>query len=272
MAAALFLASGVQPVPAASTVIAIDADPSGNGPRTLGSIAGCISGAVGQPLQIDVVLPAPGVAADRGLSGFQFTFAYDPTIVWVSEEDNSMLLAQASGSSLVPVSDQTPNKTGEYLSLVVDFGREGIEPNGASETGPGVLSRITLLPQKSGVSSLALRDIILLDEASQDIAVEPAAAATLSVGAPCLTPTPAPASSTPAPTAPPVADAPPVQGFAQTGGPLPADATASRRLVLAGASAAAAGAAALLWSVWRAPRTTQPSTTADDAGNSSAHD
>ncbi len=271
-AVAPLVASGAQPAPAATTVIAIDADPSGNDPRAVGSIEGCVSASVGQPLLIDVVLPAPGVAADRGLSGFQFTLAYDPTIVWVGEEDNSMLLAQAQGSSLVPISDQTPNKTGEYLSLVVDFGREGIEPSGASETGPGVLSRITLLPQKSGVSSLVVRDVILLDEASQDIAVEPAAAVTLSVGAPCFAPTPSPVSSTPAPAAPSAADAPTVRGFAQTGGPLPEDAATSWRLVLAGASAAATGAAALLWVVWHAVRTAHLSATADDARNSSARD
>ncbi len=97
----------------------------------------------------------------------------------------------------------------------MDFGTSGIEPAGSSETGPGVIARVTLLPQTDGVSALILSNVLLIDDSSERLSLEPLPSASVYVGQPCpgqsdtdtptpsptATPTPAlPSTPTPAPT------------------------------------------------------------------------
>jgi hypothetical protein len=96
-----------------------------------------------------------------------------------------MLLAQAAESNVIPIADPRPDKNGVYVSWGVDFGPSGIEPGGSSETGPGVLARITILPQSEGISTLTLRDVLFIDDASNRITLESVRSATISVGRPC---------------------------------------------------------------------------------------
>jgi hypothetical protein len=187
---------------ASIAIVAIDADPSGNGPRTVGAIDQCVSATLGQAVDIDIVVPSPGVPADRGVAAYQFSIFYDPTIVWITaDEAADMLLGQASRSAVIQIADPKPDYNGIYDSWGVDFGPSGIEPAGAFETGPGVIARITLLPKANGVSSLTLTNVLVIDAASDRISLDSILSATINVGQPCPeqrqqpTPTPAPDSS-----------------------------------------------------------------------------
>ncbi|MBI2912994.1 MAG: hypothetical protein HYY03_03645 [Chloroflexi bacterium] len=226
--------------------VAVDADPSGNGPRSVAGIQECVSAAVGQPVEIDVVIPTPGVPAERGIAAYQFTLYYNPDILWVEADDNKLLLAQAAGSNLVSISDPKPDKNGVYISWGVDFGPSGIEPGGSSETGSGAISRITLTPRKNGHSTLALQDVIILDDDSEPIAVDAVLGANVYVGAACPGQTAAPTPTlTPSATAPPAASpsaAPAtVSRFSATGGRPPGPGQDPPWLLIAGLAAASGG-------------------------------
>ncbi len=180
--------------------VEIDADPAGNAPRVVLGIQDCVTAEVGQPLQVDVVVPQPGIPMDHGIAAFQFSLRYDPSMLWVIAERTDQLLAQASGSSVIPLADPKPDRNGLYVSWAVDFGPAGIEPRGSSEVGTGVLSRITLLPQAAGISTLVLSDILLLDDGLQEMRASSIGAATVAVGAPCPGANSSPAA-TPTPSA-----------------------------------------------------------------------
>jgi hypothetical protein len=214
--------------------VALDMHISGNGPRTIGAVDECVSAAVDQPVDIDVVVPSPGIPAERGVAAFQLRLFYDPAIVWVGADDSKLLLdaaRDAAGrkqSNVMAFSDVAvtgrPNKSGDYLSVVVDFGPKGIEPAGSSETGPGVLARLTLLPQGEGTSPLILADVEIADDDSEKIPVDSVQSGAIHVGEPCpgptATPVPTPMSTptpAPAPTPTPAPQAPVPAGGAATG-------------------------------------------------------
>ena len=219
-------------------VIAIDANPGGNSARSVGAIEQCVSASVGQPVDIDVVVPDPGIPAQRGMAAYQFSLLYDPTVVWIQADNGGMLLAQAAGSNVIPITDPKPDRNGVYQSWGIDFGPAGIEPLGSSETGPGVIARITLLPRSEGVSALTLSYVLVIDDASERITLGSVQSGTIRVGEPCpeqggqtavspvqSSPTPAPPTPTPTPSAlaaspdaagtvPPTGAAPPPAGDA----------------------------------------------------------
>jgi hypothetical protein len=170
---------------ASIAVIAIDANPQGNGPRTVGSTEDCVSAALDQPVDIDIVVPSPGVPVDRGIAAYQFSIMYDPAVVWIADDDSEMLLAQAAGSNVIPIADPKPDRNGVYQSWAVDFGPSGIEPAGSSETGPGVIARITLLPRSEGISTLTLSNVLVIGDASERISPESVQSGTIQVGEPC---------------------------------------------------------------------------------------
>ncbi len=192
---------------APAVLVAVDADTSGNDSRTVGTVEDCVSTDMGEPVDVDIVIASPGVPADRGIAAFQFSIMYDPAVVWIGADDGAMLLAQADGSNVIPIGDPKPDRNGVYQSWAIDFGTPGIEPVGASETGPGVIARITLLPQSDGVSPLTLSNVLLIDDSSERLSLELLGSASIHVGQPCPdesengTPTPTPtATPTPEPT------------------------------------------------------------------------
>jgi hypothetical protein len=199
---------------ASGVVVAIDTDPTGNGPRTVGSIEDCRSLEPDQTLEVDVVLPSPGIPTDRGLAGYELRLFYDPNILWITDEDGNQLLKQAPGSTIFPFTESRPSNDGDYGSLAVDFG-SGIEPFGASETGPGVITRLTLAAQRSGSSPLVLRGPRIFDDTSREITIDALQSATIYVGQPCpiSVQTPEPTPSTPA--------SPPVPTAAARSNPFP---------------------------------------------------
>lgn len=190
--------ASLQGVGAGSDIVTVglDMETAGNGPRSALDIDQCVSVAVGQPATIDVAVPEPGVPASHGVSAYQFTLFYIGAVVSVTADDHRMLLDEAPGSALIPISDAKPDTNGVYTSGAVDFGPKGIEPAGASETGPGVLARLTLTPHSAGVSGLVIKDVIIKDDAGDDIEIISVLSAHLYAGEPCpgqaSTPTAAP--------------------------------------------------------------------------------
>lgn len=253
------LAALASPYTASGVGIAIDADPTGNVPRTVGIIEDCVSATVGQPIDIDIVIPSPGIPSDRGIVAFALHLEYDPAVVWVSADGaTEMLLAQAPGSSVLPIQDLKPDKNGLYMSWAVDFGASGIEPSGTSETGPGVVSRITLLPQSVGASDLFLSGVDIRDDQGVEIVVNSIQSATIVVGGPCesqsdqdsgvgatLTPTPTPAPA-PAPTPTAAATPDPASAFPTGGSAPPPAGGISEWFIVAGMIATLGGAVLLV--------------------------
>ena len=197
---------------ATAVSVAIDMDVTGNDARLTNGLTlqSCVSVAGATTRSIDILIPSPGVAAADGIMGYQFTLNYNLAIVNVSAEDNAFLLNARSGSDLRSFPDPTPD-AGAYFSAAVDFGTLGIEPAGTSETGPGVVARITLNAVGPGVSALTLSDVILVTANNSEIPIDSITNAQIAVDTPCPTtlpptippsfpPTPPP---TPPPTLPP---------------------------------------------------------------------
>ncbi len=231
--------------------LGLDMETAGNGPRSAHDIDECVSAQPGQPATVDIALPEPGVPGSRGVSAYQFTLFYIGAVVSVTADDHRMLLDEAPGSALIPISDAKPDTNGVYTSGAVDFGPKGVEPDGASEVGPGVLARLTLTPRVAGVSPLVIKDVIIKDDAGDDIEIISVLSAHLYAGEPCPGQAVATPTATPARTPPPAATRtpPPARGggpapagLAQAGGRPGADGGHAVMLVLAGVTGIAAGA------------------------------
>jgi hypothetical protein len=272
------LVGAASPAPAgaqsSAQLLALDVTASGNDSRTVGTVEECVSASVGQAVDVDVVVPGSGIPTDRGMAAYQFSLLYDPSILWVQADNGKMLLDQAPGSNVITIADPKPDKNGLYVSWGVDFGPSGIEPAGSSEVGPGVIARLTLLPQAAGRSALALGDVLVIDDDSQRIELEDIQPAAIHVGEPCPGESdpsvdPEPTGSEPVDTSdplPPAAD--PLTGDPATdpsggapgqltepadfadavpaaGGQPPPAAAANRPIILAGLTLSLAGGALL---------------------------
>lgn len=249
--------------PSSIPLLAVDAEPAGNSARSVGTVEQCVSASVGQPVDVDIVIPGEGVPARRGMAAYQFSILYNATLVWISGDNGNLLLAQAAGSNVIPITDPRPDKNGIYQSWGVDFGPVGIEPLGSSETGAGTIARITLLPQAEGVSDITLSGVLVIDDQSQRIPIDSVQPGKISIGTPCAGPTqpsnPPPAAIAPSPTPSPpqpasthassVADAAappaarPVAAVPAAGGPPPPVARDRPWTAVAGIALLLAGAA-----------------------------
>jgi hypothetical protein len=174
--------------------VAIDMDVTGNDARLTGGAdvqdCGEIDSAGTNEIEIDVILPPPGVDAADGLNGYQLDLNYDPAVVDVTAEDfDSYLLNQAVGSFLLPLSSGVP---GTYSSGVAELGLPfGIEPAGVSEVGPGVMVRLTLTGVAPGASDLTLTNVIPVDGVLKEaIPVNNVFNATVVVDGTCAAPPP----------------------------------------------------------------------------------
>jgi hypothetical protein len=254
--------------------VAIDVDIAGNSPRTVGSVQNCVSTSVGGRVTIDIVIPPPGIPAARGLLAYQYSLRYDPLLVWVVEDIRGQLLEQATGSIMIPLSDELPDRNGIYISWGVDFGPAGIEPAGSSEKGPGVLSRLVLEARREGRSELIVADVQLVDDNTQRIEIGSLKQAEIRIGEPCpgsqatATPTLAQAvapTASPTPQLPPspqsssnpVPVASPASAVPELGGPPagPQAGARSQQIIVAGLATAGVGLLLALTAV-RPPRGT----------------
>lgn len=173
-----------------TVTVAIDVDVTGNDARTVATIDNCERIDSGSELDIDVVLPSPGIPADVGIKGWQFDLLYDPAIVNVTAENKDLLLVQAPSSSLFAVTNP-PDSDGDYMSAAFDNGAPfQIEPEGVQEVGPGVITRITLSAVAKGSTDLTLADVILVGTDNSPIALGQVVGAAVSVDEPCTEPPP----------------------------------------------------------------------------------
>jgi hypothetical protein len=125
------------------------------------------------------------VPADRGIAGFQFEMSFSPSLVTVTASDFGQLLDQARRSDLFIPGDTT-SSDGSYLAGVIDFGPEGIEPDGSSEIGPGVLVRISLTGQSGvGVGNLTLLTPFMQGDDNQAIPIGTVLNAKVAVNTDC---------------------------------------------------------------------------------------
>lgn len=157
-------------------------DSPANAVASLGSRNACNTLTTGGTLTIDVTADAvaPPDGSRGGITGFQFTLVYDPSVVKVAASDHGMLLAANAGSSLITLGDAAPDADGSFLVAVIDFDKQT-----ATEHGPGVLARITLEAVGSGVSDLTLDGLIIVDDANKPYAIGEVLAAQVAVDAPC---------------------------------------------------------------------------------------
>jgi hypothetical protein len=131
--------------------------------------------------RVDVLVGPAGIPSDRPIIGMTFDFLYDPGIVHVVAEDHNFLLAAKAGSSLFAAGDETlglPDTDGSFNESTLDVGPI---PD-SSETGPGVLSRITLGTVGTGISTLKLVNVGLVDTENEVIPVNSIINATIIVG------------------------------------------------------------------------------------------
>jgi hypothetical protein len=140
-----------------TTSVGIDADPGAtpaNTATTLGSIEPCRSVNNGDVFTVDFFInfvPSPGI------DGFQGDLNYDATRLKVTANDVNLMLGTNAGSS---VTDFTPDSLSDtFTPAAVDFG----VVSGHSETGSGVLARVTFQAIANGVATLTLTNVVLID-------------------------------------------------------------------------------------------------------------
>jgi hypothetical protein len=202
--------------------VGIDADPTGNTANSLGSIESCRSVNNGATFSVDFWvkdIPSPGI------EGFQANLGYDKILLKVTGNNVNRLLGVGSGSSVVDwTPDTLPDTDGKFTPAATDFGA-GPEH---SETGSGVLARITFQAIANGTSPLTLTKVKLMDAAGDPIGDTngdkifdgPIFNAEIRIGEPCPTATPT-ATPTPTPTLTPTVTATPTPTATATRTPTP---------------------------------------------------
>jgi hypothetical protein len=143
--------------------VGIDAIPGAtpaNTATSLGSIDSCRVVNNGDTFTVDFYvqnIPGPGI------EGLQGSLHYTSTKLKVTASSTSFMLAAGAGSSVTdltnPSTDALPDTDGTFTPIAADFG------SGAShsETGSGVLVRVTLQAIANGAASLTLTDVKLAD-------------------------------------------------------------------------------------------------------------
>jgi hypothetical protein len=138
---ATVLASG-ETAAQAPVTMGVDADPAGNTAASLGPIESCVSVSRGDTFEVDFFITN---VAD--LVAWEAYFEYDITVVNVVGRDVMMFQAAGPRSRVFDLSEPLPDIDGRYRMSVVDLS----EPP-ASESGSGVLGRLTLEAVRAGVS------------------------------------------------------------------------------------------------------------------------
>ena len=221
-------ADSASATPGTVNIVAIDGDISGNTPTSIGAIDGCIDGlSLNDTPTIDVVVDSIDPA--DGISGASFDVVYDNTKIQINSRsaESAVLFFQATplGSYFDAFSDSLPDTDGDYR-------HESAEIGGTAESGPGVVARFVIQIVATGVTSIALDDLIGGDgepniasfaAANLDVLQVPGGLELHSDGSTCgaATPTPtAPPTQTPEPTEIPT-DTPIPTGIPLTATPTP---------------------------------------------------
>lgn len=152
-----------QPSPAAVT--GIDVGTSGNAQGSLGTIDRCIEVSSGETLDVDVFLNA--VPQNQNFSGQEYYLHFDNTkLVPVTQNHDAdlILLGKVRGSRIFDIST---SDTFGFHSIVID---SYVPPEEAAEQPGdlGLLGRYTFQAIGSGLTSLHLSHIILLNSDGDD--------------------------------------------------------------------------------------------------------
>ena len=128
-----------------------------NTPTSLGTIQTAAQVSTGGSLDIDIVVDE--IDAGDGINAIQYSLNYPPSILRVTALDNAGQLITAVGvGTLLDFSDGTDDIDGQLNVSLSDFG-------GPTETGEGVLSRITIAciddqgVDSTGVAILTIGDV-----------------------------------------------------------------------------------------------------------------
>jgi hypothetical protein len=141
-----------------------DMDPQGNEATNLGSIQACKEAAPGDSIPIDITIqdiPASSGAGPWGISGFQFSIVYDPSVLSVVSSDTQQLLASKPGAQIIDMTPRITQEAGSYTVATIDLS------GGENITTSGVLARITFQAISPGSSTIGLADPILTAGAEQ---------------------------------------------------------------------------------------------------------
>lgn len=133
--------------------IGVDADPSGNTATSLGTSEPCIEKNTNDTFDIDIVI--------RDIADLWYWLAevtYDPLVVQVIDRDVEMFLAASPGSEVQDLSTvhEWPGSPTTYVLEAKDL------VEGATESGEGVLARLTLKAVGPGASPLSLREAAVI--------------------------------------------------------------------------------------------------------------
>jgi hypothetical protein len=161
-----------------------DADVTGNDATLSGGadIQSCGVTTVGGTIDVDIVVPSPGIPAD-GLVAFGFRLNYDPSVLELVGVDGDFLLGADGGTNVV--SWDALDVDGELFIDVYD-----VNPAALDESGPGVLVRLTFEGVLAGTDTVTTQDFSLytFDNPPNDPAIFPIVAdpsATIAVDDTC---------------------------------------------------------------------------------------
>ena len=196
-------------------IVAVDADITGNTATSLGPLNACTRVEPGKSVTLDLVVDA--VPASRGVIAYQINIEYDPAVLQVTQANNEMLLA-ATGSyePFEGLSEPLPDTDGNYLIIIADLASGVVGDN--TESGPGVITRLTFKAKASGLSTVAPvfnppnEYPALIDTQNTTIGVDTIGAASVAVGQDC----PVPIEATPVVTA-----LPPIEEIRDLSTPVP---------------------------------------------------
>lgn len=152
------------PTPGVIDLVAIDMDVTGNPANgLLSSVETCAQVPVGGQIQIDVIVDE--IDVQEKLKGFEFDLNFEDSggpgtgTVKVVGNDVAQMIVANSGSSLLNLSDSTPDATSPFKAAATDLGSP---VSAVSEVGEGVLARITLEGVADGISALTLSGVIIV--------------------------------------------------------------------------------------------------------------
>jgi len=161
-AAALLLAVAVLSAPLrgvghgvveTSPSLGVDAEPSGNSATSLKDIDRCVSVGMNATFSIDL-----WIMDVTDLSGWQAHFQYDGSLLSVVGIEAEMFQAANPGSQVLDLSDPVPDSDGNYFAAAADLVIE------ASDSGSGVLARVTLEAKGSGRAAVGLTSPLLANK------------------------------------------------------------------------------------------------------------
>ena len=139
--------------PAAQTTVGIDVDPSNapaNTATSLGSRENCRNVTTGETFNTDVV-----ITDVLGLLAWFVAFRFDGSLLTLTEVDVQQFQAAQFPSVVRDISPEPPpDSDGRYLLAAVDVA------DGASDSGTGVLARLTLEATAPGTSDLSLFEFV----------------------------------------------------------------------------------------------------------------